>query len=223
MAMRFAAAKLVAALILVMFAAPLAAEAQPPGRVPRIGVLTVLPLSSITFPRQFPEALRDLGYIEKQNIILDWRSADGKPDRLADLAAELVRVKVDVIVAITNLDILAAKRATTTIPIIMGAGADPVAAGLVASLARPGGNITGRVFSSETVAKQLEVFKETVPTLTRVAYLRGERWLAARKHGRASGGRQGAGARAGTTSRCRETTWRAPWKRSAAGGPTGSM
>ncbi len=176
MAMRFAAAKLVAALILVMFAAALAAEAQPPGRVPRIDVLTVLPLSSITFPRQFPEALRDLGYIEKQNIILDWRSADGKPDRLADLAAELVRVKVDVIVAITNLDILAAKRATTTIPIIMGAGADAVATGLVASLARPGGNITGRVYSSETVAKQLEVFKETVPTLTRVAYLRGERW-----------------------------------------------
>jgi ABC-type uncharacterized transport system substrate-binding protein len=175
MAMRFAAAKLVAALILVMFAAPLAAEAQPPGRVPRIGVLTVLPLLSITFPRQFPEALRDLGYIEKQNIILEWRSADGKADRLADLAAELVRVKVDVIVAITNPDILAAKQATTTIPIIMAAGADPVGTGFVASLARPGGNITGRVYSSsETVAKQLEVFKETVPTLTRVAYLRGE-------------------------------------------------
>ena len=221
MAMRFAAAKLVAALILVMFAAPLAAEAQPPGRVPRIGVLTVIPLLSITFPRQFPEALRDLGYIEKQNIILEWRSADGKPDRLADLAAELVRVKVDVIVAITNLDILAAKRATTTIPVIMGAGADPVGAGLVASLARPEGNITGRCSGSETVAKQLEVFKETVPTLTRVAYLRGRCSSQARRKGLRQAPRRW-GSRC-TTSRCRETTWRAPWKRSAAGGPTGSM
>lgn len=174
MVMRCAAAMLVAAIILVMSAAPVAAEAQTPGRVPRIGVLTVIPLSSITFPRQFPEALRDLGYIEKQNIILEWRSADGKPDRLADLAAQLIRVKVDVIVAITNPDIFAAKRATTTIPIIMAAGVDPVGAGFVASLTRPGGNITGGLHSSsETVAKQLELFKETVPTLTRVAYVRG--------------------------------------------------
>ncbi len=173
--MRFAVAKLVAALTLILFGAPLAAEAQPAGKVPRVGVLTVLPLSSIMFPRQFPGALRDLGYIEKQNIILEWRSADGKPDRLADLAAELVRVKVDVMVAITNPEILAAKRATTTIPIVMAAAADPVGAGFVASLARPGGNITGRSYSSsETVAKQLELFKETVPTITRVVYLRGE-------------------------------------------------
>jgi putative ABC transport system substrate-binding protein len=188
MVMRFATAKVVAALILVMFAAPLAAEAQPAGRVPRIGVLTVMPLMSITFPRQFPEALRELGYIEKQNIILEWRSADGKSDRLADLAAELVRVKVDVIVAIINSDILAAKQATTTIPVIMGASADPVGAGFVASLARPEGNITGRaVSSSETVAKQLEVFKETVPTLTRVAFLRGQMQQPSTREGFAAG------------------------------------
>lgn len=167
--------RLVAALTCVLLAAPLAADAQQAGKVARVGVLSAQPLSSMTFPRQFPEALRDLGYIERQNIILEWRSADGKPDRLADLAAELVRVKVDVIVAITNPDILAAKRATTTIPIIMVAGADPVGAGLVASLARPGSNITGRSHSSsETVAKQLEVLKETVPAVTRVVYLRGE-------------------------------------------------
>jgi putative tryptophan/tyrosine transport system substrate-binding protein len=172
MAMRFAAAKLVAALILVMFAAPLAAEAQPPGRVPRIGVLTVLPLLSITFPRQFPEALRDLGYIEKQNIILEWRSADGKADRLADLAAELVRVKVDVIVAITNPDILAAKQATTTIPIVLLNVADPVGVGLVASLARPGGNVTGvSSQAADFTAKLLELAKEVVPGLDRVAVI----------------------------------------------------
>jgi putative ABC transport system substrate-binding protein len=158
-----------------VFVMPLGAEAQPAGKVPRVGVLTVVPLSSLMFPRQFPEALRDLGYVEKQNIILEWRSADGRPDRLADLAAELVRVKADVIVAVTNPDILAAKRATTTIPIIMAAASDPVGAGFVASLARPGGNITGRAWvSSETVAKQLEILKETVPTLTRVVYLRGD-------------------------------------------------
>ena len=122
------------------------------------------------FPRQFPETLRDLGYIEKQNIILEWRSADGKPDRLADLAGEMVRAKVDLMVAITNPEILAAKRATTTIPIIMVGGADPVGAGFVASLARPGGNIAGRSYSSsETVAKQLEALKETISTINRAA------------------------------------------------------
>ncbi|MBI2159649.1 MAG: ABC transporter substrate-binding protein [Candidatus Rokubacteria bacterium] len=163
-----------AALTLVSFAAPLAVEAQPAGKVPRVGVLTTLPLSSWIFARQFPEALRDLGYVEKQNIILEWRSADGRLDRLADLAAELVRAKADVIVAMTNADVVAAKRATTTIPIVMGAAQDPVAAGLVASLARPGGNITGRTYlNPETVGKQLELLKETVPTITRVVYLRG--------------------------------------------------
>lgn len=186
--MRFPIAKLVAALTLILVAVPLAVEAQPAGKVARVGVLTVLPMSSMMFPRQFPEALRELGYVEKQNIILEWRSADGRPDRLADLAAELVRVKVDVMVAITNADILAAKRATTTIPIIMAAAADPVAAGFVASLARPGANITGRAYSSsETVAKQLEVFKETVPTITRVVHLRGEVLLPTTREGLLAG------------------------------------
>jgi putative ABC transport system substrate-binding protein len=170
--MRFAVATLVGPLAFVLLATPLAAGAQPAGKVPRVGILTELPLSSIMFPRQVPDALGELGYVEKQNVILEWRSADGKPDRLADLAAELVQAKVDVIVALTNADILAAKRATTTIPIVMGAALDPVAAGLVDSLARPGRNITGRMWTnSETVAKQLQIFKETVPTMTRVVVL----------------------------------------------------
>lgn len=152
--------------------APLSAATQPAAKIPRIGVLTVVPLSSMMFPRQFPDTLRELGYVEKHNIILEWRSADGKPDRLADLAADLVRVKADVIVAITNPDILAAKRATTTIPIVMVAASDPVGAGLVASLARPGGNVSGRTFTDpETAGKQLQVLKETVPTITRVVHL----------------------------------------------------
>jgi putative ABC transport system substrate-binding protein len=184
----FAAARLVAVRILITAAAPLAAETQPAGKVARVGVLSVAPLSSRMFPRQFPGALRDLGYIEMQTIILEWRSADGKPDRLADLAAELVRVKVDAIVAIANPDILAAKRATTTIPIIMAGAADPVGGGFVASPARPGGNITGRAYSSaETVAKQLQIFKETVPSVTRVVYLHGEVLLPTAREGLRAG------------------------------------
>lgn len=164
-----------AALVAVVLAAPLAAAAQAAGKVPRVGVLTVIPLSSTSaLWRMFTEALRDLGYVDRQNIVLEWRSADGKPDRLGDLAAELVRVNSDVIVAMTNEDILAAKRATSTIPIIMVAALDPVAAGLVASLARPGGNITGRTYwGSETAGKLIEILKETVPTITRVVWVRG--------------------------------------------------
>ncbi len=124
------------------------------------------------FPQQFPAALRDLGYVEKRNIILEWRSADGRPDRVANLATELVRLKVDVIVATTNVDIVAAKRATTTIPIVMAASLDPVGAGIVDSLARPGGNVTGGIFlSPEIIGKSLQVLKETVPGIQRVMHL----------------------------------------------------
>ncbi len=164
---------LIASVALIV--APRTAAAQSAGKVARVGVLSAGPLSAMMFPRQFPEALRESGYVEGQNIILEWRSAEGRREHLAELADELVRLKVDVIVTISNPETLVAKRATTTIPIVMLAATDPVGAGLVASLARPGGNITGRTFtSSETVAKQLEIFKETVPTLARVAYLRGE-------------------------------------------------
>jgi putative ABC transport system substrate-binding protein len=170
--MSIPASERVVAFILVLLAAPLVAEAQPGAKVSRVGVLSVAPLSSLMFPREFPEALRDLGYVDKQNIIVEWRSADGSSDRLAGLAAELVRLEVDVIVAVTNPEILAAKQATTTIPIVMVAANDPVAIGLVATLARPGGNITGRMWiAPETSGKVLEVLKEAVPTIRRVVHL----------------------------------------------------
>ena len=170
--MRAAAAELVVALTLILFAAPLVAEAQPAGKVPRVGILSTPPLSSMMFLQQCPAALRDLGYVERQSIILEWRSADGTPDRAAALAVEFVRLKVDVIVAIVDTDILAAKRATTTTPIVMAAAQDPVGDGIVASLARPGGNVTGRTYlSPETVGKSLQVLKETVPGIRRVMHL----------------------------------------------------
>jgi ABC-type uncharacterized transport system substrate-binding protein len=162
------------ALALGLLAAPLAVEAQQAGKAHRIGVLTIHSFSSITFTQQFPEALRDLGYVEGQNIILEWRSADGRSDRLTDLAADLVRIKADVIVALTNPDIVAAKRATTTIPIVMGAASDPVSAGFVESLASPRGNITGGTwFNPEGAGKILEILRETIPRATRVALLTG--------------------------------------------------
>ncbi len=185
---RFAAAKLVAALTVILCASPPPVEAQAAGKVLRVGVLTVIPLSNMAFPRQFPDALRDLGYIEKQNIVLEWRSADGRHDRLASLAAELVGLKVDVIVALINPDILAAKRATTTIPIVMASAHDPAAAGLVASLARPGGNVTGRTsIAPETAGKELELLKEMVPTITRVVYLGDVRGIETTLQGRQAG------------------------------------
>jgi putative ABC transport system substrate-binding protein len=168
--MRAGTPELIVALTLILHAAPLAAEAQPV--VHRVGILAAPPLSSMTFPQQFPAALRDLGYVEKHNIVLEWRSADGRPDHLSNLAAELVRIKVDVIVAMTNADIVAATRATTKIPIVMVAAQDPVGAGIVVSLARPGGNVTGRTFlGPETAGKLLEVLKETVPGISRVMHL----------------------------------------------------
>ena len=119
-------------------------------------------------------ALRELGYVEGQNIAIEYRYAEGKPDRFPDLAAELVRLKVDIIVAAAgNLTVQAAKNATKTIPIVMmGGGLDPVKAGLVESLARPGGNVTGlTLLSGELGGKRLELLKEAVPKLARVAVL----------------------------------------------------
>ena len=116
--------------------------------------------------------LRDLGYVEGKNIVIEYRWADGKYDRLPDLAAELVRINVDVLVTSGTPGVRAAKQATTTIPIVMAASGDAVATGLVASLARPGGNITGSAFfSPELSAKRLELLKEAVPRVTQVAYL----------------------------------------------------
>ena len=147
------------------------AEAQKPAKVHRIGYLTS---ASALGPLEeaFRQGLRELGYVEGKNITIDYRLAQGKLDRLFDLAAELVRLKVDIIVTPSTLDALAAQRATRTIPIVMAASGDAVATGLVASLARPGGNVTGlTALARELSGKQLELLKETVPGLSRVAVL----------------------------------------------------
>ena len=154
----------------VLLAAPLAAEAQQAGKVPRIGYLHIAPRSSPFF-QAFERRLRELGYVEGQNVAIEFRTADGRVDRLPGLATELVGLKVDVIVTATEPAARAAKGATSTIPIVMvGINYDPIALGYVASLARPGGNVTGIFFRNiELTAKRLELFKEMLPTVRRVA------------------------------------------------------
>jgi ABC-type uncharacterized transport system substrate-binding protein len=151
------------------------AEAQQPKKVPRIGYLSNSdPASESARAEAIRRALRELGYIEGQNIAIEYRYAEGKRDRFPELAAELVRLKVDIIVvAGGDPAIRAAKNATKTIPIVMaGNGSDPVEAGLVESLARPGGNVTGITnLGPELGGKRLELLKEAVPKLARVAVL----------------------------------------------------
>jgi putative ABC transport system substrate-binding protein len=146
------------------------AEAQPQEKIPRLGFLSTASLSSLS-PRleAFRQGLRTLGYIEGKNIEIEYRSADGKADRLPELAAELVRLKVDCIVTAGETPTRAAKQATSTIPIIMTTVGDPVVLGFVASLARPGGNITGlSTISADLAGKRLELLKETIPKLSRL-------------------------------------------------------
>jgi putative ABC transport system substrate-binding protein len=159
------------ALCTMLFALSLSAEAQQPTKIPRIGYLLGASLSaSSTRTEAFRQGLRDFGYVEGNNIIIEWRSAEGKFDRLPALAAELVRLKVDVIVTAGPIPTRAAKEVTSTIPIIMTQDPDPVGNGFVASLARPGGNITGlSTLAPELSGKQLELLKEIIPKLTRVA------------------------------------------------------
>jgi putative ABC transport system substrate-binding protein len=142
-------------------------EAQQPKKVPRVGYLA----GAGSAPSQaFLQGLRDLGYVEGQNIALEYRTAEFNAERYPDLAAELVRLKVDIIVADTTGTALAAKKATTTIPIVMTTSSDPVGDGLIASMARPGGNVTGLTnIAGELGGKLLEILKEIVPSLTRVA------------------------------------------------------
>jgi putative tryptophan/tyrosine transport system substrate-binding protein len=149
------------------------AEAQPPKKVHRIGLLaTVSPSTMAARADAFRQGLRELGYVEGKSIVIEWRFAENKADRLPGLAAELVRLKVDVIVTAAPPPSRAAKEATSTIPIVMAFDDDPVGTGLVASLARPGGNITGlATLSPEIGGKQLELLKETIPRLSRVAVL----------------------------------------------------
>jgi putative ABC transport system substrate-binding protein len=155
-----------------LLAAPFAAQAQQAARIARIGYLAADLVANPQTPEAFRQGLRDLGYVEGQNILIEYRSAEGQLDRLPTLAAELVGLKVDVLVGDSTPPALAAKRATRTIPIVFAASADAVGSGLVASLARPGGNITGLSFlSPETVAKCLQLLKEAAPGITRVAVL----------------------------------------------------
>jgi len=157
----------------LVFALSVSAQAQQPTKVPRIGYLAALSLSAVVVRIEaFRQGLRVLGYVEGKNIVIEWRSAEEKLDRLSALAAELVRLKVDVIVTGGPTATRSAKEATSTIPIVMALDNDPVGSGVVASLARPGGNITGlSTLAPELSGKQLELLKETVPKLSRVAVL----------------------------------------------------
>ena len=159
-----------------LLAAAFAAEAQPAGKVPRIGFLTGNLAASPHVVEAFRQGLRDLGYIEGRNVAIDYRDAEGKFERLPARAAELVALKVDVIVAGGTPQALAAKQATRTVPIVFGAAGDPVTSGLVTSLARPGGNVTGFTgLGPELVGKGLERLKQAVPGVSRVSVFRDER------------------------------------------------
>jgi putative ABC transport system substrate-binding protein len=151
---------------------PGSAEAQPPAAWRRIGVLLVLLSPAGKEARAFQQGLRDAGYIEGRDVVIEWRSADGDYARLAQLAADLVERKVDVIVADTTPATRAAQRATSTIPIVMAIVADPVGDGLVAGLSQPGGNVTGlSIMLAELAAKRLQLLKEAMPGLARVVVL----------------------------------------------------
>jgi putative ABC transport system substrate-binding protein len=150
--------------------APLAPEAQQPTHVHRIGWLSAGERDP--YMEAFLEGMRALGYVEGQNLVMEYRYAEGQYERLPDLAAELVRLKVDVLMVVATPAALAVKHATRTIPIVMVGVGDPVGSGLVASLARPGGNVTGLVaLSTELAGKQLESLKDVLPTVSRVAIL----------------------------------------------------
>ena len=153
-----------------LFAAPLAASAQPAGKIPRIGVLSPDSPGPLPLLDSFRQELRKLGYVEGENIAIEYRFAGAKPERLPNLAAELVRLKVDVILTINTAASQAAKGATKTIPIVFTFVAEPV--DLVPSLAQPGGNITGlTTLTAELSAKRLELIKEALPGTSRVAFL----------------------------------------------------
>jgi putative tryptophan/tyrosine transport system substrate-binding protein len=163
----------VSLLITLILALVHLAEAQQPKKVPRIGLLSSFsPSVTALWHEAFRQGLRDLGWVEGKNISIEYRYAEGRNDRLPELAADLVRLKVDIIVAAVTQDVRAAENATEVIPIVMASPADPVAAGLVDSLARPGGNITGlSQMAPDMAGKRLELLKEIVPRLSRIAVL----------------------------------------------------
>src|SRR5712691_10592766 len=160
-------------LTLSLFAAPLAADAQPAGKVPRIGVLLTNSQSSQSiYIEAFRQGLRERGYVEGQNVVIEYRYGDGNLDRLPKLAAELVGLNVDLIVTGGTPPTRAAQQATRTIPIVMTIVGDPIASGFIASLAKPGGNITGLTqVAAELGGKRLALLKEAFPKVSRVAVL----------------------------------------------------
>ena len=170
--MRVAALALLASALFV--AAPSTADAQPVAKVYRVGIILTAASHEVKgVATELDEGLRELGYVEGRNLVIERRFAEGKPERLDGLAAELVRLNVDVIVTGSNPVIVAVKRATATIPVVMAVSRDPVGSGFVATLARPGGNITGMANepAPEIVGKNLELLKEAVPKAARVALL----------------------------------------------------
>ena len=151
---------------------PRAARAQPAARTARIGYLSPSLAAAAQNHEAFRRGLRDLGYVEGRDVTIEYRDADGRPERFSALAAELVARKVDVIVAPTTLAALAARKATTSVPIVFATAGDPVSTGLVTGLARPGGNATGlSIIAPELVAKRLELLTQVVPGVSRVAVL----------------------------------------------------
>jgi len=161
----------VLALALVLFIPSFSAEAQQKAKVPRIGFLR-LGSSPQAFVEGFQQGLRELGYVEGQNIIIEYRFADKGSDQLAELGSELLRLKVDIIVASASQAALAAKKLTRTVPIVFAGIIDPIDAGLVNSLSRPGGNITGTsLMSLDLATKRVELLREIVPQLSRLAVL----------------------------------------------------
>ena len=157
---------------LALLVASLTAAAQPPTPVHRIGYLLGTTRAQEPALEAFMEGMRALGYVEGQNLVMEYRAAEGQYERLPALAAELVRLPVDVLLAAITPAALAARDATTTIPIVMAGVGDPVGSGLVASLARPGGNVTGLTsLQSELIGKELEFLKAVLPTVSRVAVL----------------------------------------------------
>src|SRR5437588_1039002 len=152
---------------------PLSARAQQPGKLPTIGFLVAgTPLSHGQWVAAFVQRLRELGWIEGRTIAIEYRWGEGRNERFAEIAAEFVRRKVDVIVTSATAAVVAAKQATSVIPIVFAAAGDPVGTGLVASLARPGGNVTGlSIQQTDLAAKRLELLREVVPGLRRLAIL----------------------------------------------------
>lgn len=169
--MKISTTALVFFLTFALLTVPMEADVR--AKVIKVGILSAVNPRSAPWFEAFVKRLNELGYVEGQNLIIEFRNAEGKLDQLPDLAAELVRLRVDVIVAGAARAIQAAKQATSTIPIVMAAvGHDPIALGFVASLARPGGNVTGvSALQPELTAKRLELLKEAVPKVSRIAVL----------------------------------------------------